>query len=53
MTGEPAHKEIRVLELMFSSEHMLQLSITDSKVKWSLRFILSYVQPIPQRYIQN
>ena len=34
MTGEPAHtasKERRVPELMFSSEYVPQLSITDSK----------------------
>ena len=38
---------------MFSSERAPQLSITDLKVKWSLRFAFSYVQPITQCYKQR
>ena len=44
MTGEPTHtssKERMAPELMFSFEHMPQLSIIDSKVKWSLHFLFS------------
>ena len=53
MTGEPVHtasKERMAPELMFSSEHALQLSNTDleSEVVITLRF--NYVQPITQRY---
>ena len=52
MTGEPTHialKERMVPELIFSSEHVLQLSQTASKVQWPLCFDFSYVQPITQR----
>ena len=41
MTGELAHttsKKKMAPELMFSSERVPQLSITDSKVKWSFCF---------------
>ena len=50
MTGEFVHttsKKRMVPELMFSSEGMPQLSITDLKVKW---FAFSYVQPVTQCY---
>ena len=49
MTGEPTlttSKERMAPELIFSSEHVPQLSITDSKVKWPLHFAFSYVQPV-------
>ena len=49
MTGEPEHtpsKERKAPELMFSSKHTPQLSITDLEVKRPLRFTYSYVQPI-------
>ena len=37
--------------MFFLSEHVshVQLSITDSEVKWPLRFPFSYVQPVTQR----
>ena len=47
MTGEPAHtasKERMVPEVMFSTEHMSQISITDSKVKWLLCFAFSILR---------
>ena len=50
VTGEPtntASKERITPELMFSSN---QLSITDLKVKWLVRFAFSYVQPVTQPY---
>ena len=46
MTGEAT----MALNLIFSSEHMSQLSITGSKVKWPLCFAYSYDQPITQHY---
>ena len=45
-----ASKEWMAPEVMFSTELMPQISITDSKVKWLLYFTFSYVQPITQRY---
>ena len=51
MTGEPTHtasKERTVPELLFSSEHVPQLSNTALKVQWPLRFTFSYVHPITQ-----
>ena len=53
MTGEPTHtasKERMTPEVMFSTEHVPQLSITGSKVKWPLCFAFSYVQPVSQHY---
>ena len=53
MTGEPVHttsKKRMAPELMFSSEHVPQLSVTDLKMKWSLCFAFSYVQPVTQCY---
>ena len=53
MTGEPEHayyiKRTMASHLMFSSERVPQLSITE-KVKW---FIFSYVQLVTQRYKQR
>ena len=52
MAGEPTHtasKERMAPELMFSPEHVPQLSNTASKVQWPLRFAFSYVQPITHR----
>ena len=52
MTGEPTPttlKERMVLELIFSSKRAPQLSITNSKVKWPLRFAFTNFQPITQR----
>ena len=42
-----------VSEVMFSTEHVPQLSITDSNMKWPLRFTFSYVQSISQYYKQR
>ena len=53
MSGESmynASKGRMAPELMFSSEHTLQLSKTASK---PLCFTFSYVQPITQRYKQR
>ena len=53
MTDEPSHtasKEMRVPELVFSSERVSQLPTTDSKVKWPLHFAFSYIQPYPACY---
>ena len=53
MTDEPTFtisKERMAPELMFSSECAPQLTITDSKVKWLLRFTFGYVQPITRHY---
>ena len=33
--------------------HMPQLSVTDSKVKWSLHFTFSFFQPVTQHYKQR
>ena len=54
MTGEPTHtasKERMAPELMFHlNARPMQLSRTVSKVQWPLRFAVSYVQPVTQRY---
>ena len=52
MTGEPTHtasKERMAPELMLSSERTLQLSITDSKVKWLLHFAFIYFSPLQMK----
>ena len=49
MAGEHVHtisKERRVPELMLSSKLVLQLSITGSKVKWSLCFASAMFSPL-------
>ena len=49
MTGEPTHtasKEIRAPELMFSSEHLPQLSITDSKVNGHYASLSAMFNPL-------
>ena len=49
MTGEPAHttsKENRVPELMFSSECVSQLSITDSKVNGHYASLSAMFSPL-------
>ena len=49
MIGEPVHtasKERIMPEVMFSTERMSQISITDLKVKWPLCFTFSFVQSI-------
>ena len=51
--GELTHissKERLEPELMFLTECAPQLSTTDSKVKWPLRLVFSYMQPITQCY---
>ena len=56
MTGEPVHsasKERIAQELMFLSEPVPQLSITDLKVKWLVHFAFSYVQHVTQCYKQR
>ena len=42
-------------EVMFLTEHehILQLSVTDSKVKWPLSFAFGYFQLITQCYKQR
>ena len=56
MAGELTHtasKERMVPKLMFLSERMLQLLITDWKVKSPLRFAFNCVQPLIQHYKQD
>ena len=51
MTGEPTHiasKERMAPEAMFLSERVSHLSITNSKVKWPLRFAYTYFHPVLQ-----
>ena len=52
-TAYSASKERMVPEVMFSTECVPQLSITDSKLKWPLHFAFSYVQPVSQHYKQR
>ena len=52
MTSEPIYttsKERMALEIMFSSECMPQLSITDSKVKWLLHFTFNHYTVLYKR----
>ena len=50
MTGFIRIYRIRMApDLLFSSEHAPQLSITEI-AKWPLSLVFSYVQPITQRY---
>ena len=56
MTGEPTHtasKERMVPELIFSSEHMPQISKTASKVQWPLHFAFSYVQALQIKTVEE
>ena len=46
-------KERMAPEVMFLIKRMSQLSITDSKVKWPLRFVFSYVRPVTALQIKN
>ena len=51
VTGELVHtasKGRMEPEVMFLTERMPQLSITDSKEQWLLRFAFGYVQPVTQ-----
>ena len=53
MTGEPRHttsKERMAPGVMFSFEHVPQLSNTALKVQWPLHFAYSYVQLNTQCY---
>ena len=46
MTGELMHtasKERMVPKVMFSTEHVAQISIADSKMKWLLHFAFNSV----------